>query len=182
MDLPGEHASRRARYDDLHLFGIEHAAHEALPAGYDLDLVEQPEHGRARAQLRVAPVVLLEHESQLIDSEVGQAVIVETEVERLLGRRHCPAVPEELTEERGLARATHPDDRMRLARYRRQSGVAGREFAGRRGAEGRAELLEQHGVKGHETSIVQMCPSVKDTFVITCPYRKDRLCRLNRPP
>ncbi len=50
VDLAREHPRRGAGDDDLDLLGVEHAAHEALPARHELDLVEEPVHGLAPAQ------------------------------------------------------------------------------------------------------------------------------------
>ena len=95
-------------------------------------------HRLAPAERRVTPVVFLEQKSQLRELEPGQAVVVEAEIERALGRQRRPALVEQLAQEGGLARAAHPDHRVHLPRHGRQARAATRQH--RRGAGARAAL------------------------------------------
>src|SRR5215210_782806 len=90
MDLAGEHAGRGAGDHDLGLFGVHDPAHEALPARDELDLIEEPVPRLAIPQLRVAAVVLLEQERELICCQIGEPVGIETQEDRALRRQASP--------------------------------------------------------------------------------------------
>ena len=87
MDFPRQHPRGRPGHGDLDPLGVEDAPHEAVPAGHELDFIEQPVHGFASAVRRVAPVVFLEQEAQLVDLDSGEPVIVEAEIDGPFGGR-----------------------------------------------------------------------------------------------
>ena len=93
VDLTGEHPRRGSRDCDLDDFRVQHPAHEGLPAGNELDFVEEPLYRLAPAQRRVATKVLFEDEAQLIHPNAGKPIIIEAEIEPRSGgrtaRRSC---------------------------------------------------------------------------------------------
>ena len=78
-----------------------------------------------------------------------QPVVIKAEIERLFRGQPHAALREELAQIRGLACAAHSDDRVRLARYSRQLGVAWRDFDTGAGLERGIQPLFQHRVQWH---------------------------------
>ena len=119
---------RRPAHHDLHLFGVEHAPHEARPLGDHLDLVEE-EIGTSLACLGVRAIEGLE---QPVEQAVGgglQAVVLEVDVEQVaLVHARCEGFSHPLIHQVGLAGAAHADDDARLARSVRQADEAGTAF------------------------------------------------------
>jgi hypothetical protein len=161
VDFPGEHPGRRAGDHDLAPFGIEHPAREPLPAGDELDLVEEPGHGLARAQRRIEPIVLLEQEPELVARDVGQPIVVEADVERSLDWHDRASLVDELVQERRLPCPAHADHRMDLPRDCRQVGIPARPGARRSGDQRRVQLIGKDGVKRHRSCV--LCTRTHDT-------------------
>ena len=169
MDLAREHSGRGSGDDDLDLLGVQYPADEALPAGHELDLIEEPEDGLAPAQLGVTSKVLFEQEVELGQLEVGQPVVIEAEIDRPLGGHGRPALVQKLAQKYGLPSAAHSDHSVGLAGDRGQPGIApGQRKWGRLG-QGGAQFFGQNWMQAHVAMVKQRCPSVKDTFSETWP-------------
>lgn len=163
MQLARQHTRRGTGHHDLDLLGVQHAPHEPLPPGHELNLVEEPVHHLAPAQCRRAPVIFFEQEAELFPAQAGQPVVVETEIERPLGRQSCAPRVQQLLQEGGLAGAAHADHRVHLARHGGQLCVATRQGRRRNRRQRGAEFLRQYGMQAHGRSIALMCPFFKDT-------------------
>jgi len=127
-----------------------------------MDFVEQPAHGYARAQFRKAPVILLQQQPELLGRQLGQAVVVEAQVDDALRRLGGAPPGLQLPQKRGLAGPAHADDRVRLAGHRGKRGVPARRRERGLGRDGGVQLFVQDRVQGHGAELwPAMCPSVK---------------------
>jgi len=128
MDLPAEHPGGRFGNDDFNLLGIQHPAHETLPSGNILDLVEKPMNRFPAPQLRIPAIILLEHQSKLIQVQIGQAVIVEADENRPLCGQRFSSIGLQLTKIYGLSDPPHADDGMGFSRNRGKFGIPKRHL------------------------------------------------------
>jgi hypothetical protein len=80
-----ESIRRRAGDHDPGALGVDHPAHELLPARDELDLVEEEVNRLPSPRLGVPAVVLLEKERELPGVDSGEPVVIEAHEDRLLG-------------------------------------------------------------------------------------------------
>lgn len=149
MYLARQQPRRGTGHDDLDLLGIEHPAHEAFPAGYELDFVEIPTDDLAPAQPGMPPVVFLEQEPELLDTQVRKAIVVEAEIQRPLRPKARAPLMQQLMQESGLSGAAHADDRVGLARHGGQARIATCQSARFHRRPGGAQLLRQDRMQAH---------------------------------
>ena len=122
-------------------------------------------HRLPPAQLRVRAEILFQQKPELLYSDVGQPVVVETDVDRALGKQTRAPFVAQLVEEGGLAGAPQPDYRMYLSGDRRKAGVTPRPGNGRGRLKRDPQLVGENGVQRHECRLTLMCPPVKYTFI-----------------
>ena len=124
-------------------FGVEQAAHEPLPAGGHLHLVQTPRH-RGVAQVREPPVILVHHQPQAAAVQTVEPFVLERQVRQTLtGHALIDQLAAHPVQERGLARAADAGDRGRLAGERKPAEEAAGRVLRQRPPQGIGELVEQ---------------------------------------
>jgi len=115
----------RARQEEVDLLLIDDPAGDGLPAGDELDLVE--EQGRSRAVANAGDLAepLLDHPAQVGGGHAVQALVLQVEVQqRLAWRASGQALSKALPQERRLAAAAHADHGVRLPCDLREADIA----------------------------------------------------------
>lgn len=163
VDLPRQHLGGRSRYHDVDGFGVEHSTNEPIPPRHELNLVEEPRAPFALAALGMANEVFLQQRVEVPRVDVRQAVVVETQVDRPFRGCEAATIGEELLQEAGLPRATHPDHGVCLAGYARQRRVSMRQGDGPHRGQGIVQPLSQGFRKGSCRKDSRNCPSQKDS-------------------
>lgn len=111
-----EESRRGTGQKQFHPLGVQQPAREGFPAGHDLDFVQQEHRAALVPPFRVEAVVFLHDEVQVGGRHAGQALVFEAEVQQTFPIDALrQSIRQDLPQQRGLAGATHPDDRHRLA-------------------------------------------------------------------
>ena len=123
-DFSTQQLCRRPREEELQRFGVEHAAHEALPFRYDLDLIEAEGERAVGAQLRLASEDLFQQPVEIGQADAGEPVILEGEEQQRFPR---PALGEPirqlLPKEGAFACPPYADDGYSLPLVRRDPDI-----------------------------------------------------------
>jgi hypothetical protein len=126
------------------LLSIHQAPDESFPARDHLDLVEEPPHQLAAAELGEHAVVLFEERVELGKGQVGQAVVIEAHVHRPFGGKRLLLGLLHLAQERGLAHPPHAEHGLDLVIDGGKPCIPWGQAFEPDGLETRGELFLQH--------------------------------------
>ena len=123
-DLPAQQAGGGAGDEHLHAAAVDQPAHQSLPAGNVLHLVEIQRDRGASVPLRETAGVFFQQPAEVGDGNAGQPLVLEQEQQlRLGGSAGAHAAGALVGEKRGLAAPPNADDGKRLTGDRRQPRV-----------------------------------------------------------
>ena len=152
-DLLRQQRGRRPGDEHLRPFGIEQAAHEPLPSGDHLHLVQAPRHPHV-AQVREPPVVLVHHHPQVAAVQTVQPFVLERQVRQAL-TGHAPVEQPAAhpVQKGGLARPADAGDRRRLAGERQPAEDSAGRVLRQRPPQRIGELFGQDPAAQHVHSV-----------------------------
>ena len=147
-NLAGKQRSRRTGQEQLHLLGIQQPAHEALPAGHRLYLVEAPDDGFSPPQCRKAPVVFLHQEMEMPGSQSRQPLILEVDVGHTLAVHAArQPLPPDLMQKHRLAHPPHAHHSRYLPVETHCPEDPARRAGGERRGQGVCQLFDELALK-----------------------------------